>query len=68
MARELVEVGRRRNQRGMTTAEYAVGTVATVSFVGIILAIINNPDFRDALWRLILAIISVVMKSLGGGV
>ena len=68
MARELVEVGRRRNQRGMTTAEYAVGTVATVSFVGIILAIINNPAFRDALWRLILAIISVVMKSLGGGV
>lgn len=67
MARELVRVGRRRNQRGMTTAEYAVGTVATVSFVGIILAIINNPDFRDAIWKIILVIIKVIMQALGGG-
>lgn len=75
MARELVvvgrsrgRIGRRRSQRGMTTAEYAVGTVATVSFVGIILAIISNPDFRDAVWKIILVIIKVVIQAMGGGV
>jgi hypothetical protein len=52
----------------MTTAEYAVGTVATVSFVGIILAIISNPDFRDAVWKIILVIIKVVIQAMGGGV
>lgn len=68
MAGDLVRAGRRRNQRGMTTAEYAVGTVATVSFVGIILAIINNPDFRDALWKIVLVIIKVIIQAMGGGV
>ncbi|PKQ21945.1 MAG: DUF4244 domain-containing protein [Actinobacteria bacterium HGW-Actinobacteria-5] len=67
MARELVKVGRRRDQRGMTTAEYAVGTVATVSFVGIILAIINNPEFRDAIWKIVLVIIKVIIQAMGGG-
>ncbi len=67
MARELVKVGRRHNHRGMTTAEYAVGTVATVSFVGIILAIINNPEFRDAIWKIVLVIIKVIIQAMGGG-
>ena len=67
MARELVKVGRRHNHRGMTTVEYAVGTVATVSFVGIILAIINNPEFRDAIWKIVLVIIKVIIQAMGGG-
>lgn len=66
MAHELVKVGKRRNQRGMTTAEYAVGTVASVSFVGIILAIISNPEFQDALWKLILLLFKLVMQAMGG--
>jgi hypothetical protein len=67
MAGELVRIRGRHNQKGMTTAEYAVGTVATVSFVGIILAIINNPEFQKAIWQVVLAIIKVVMQTLGGG-
>nr|WP_300143422.1 DUF4244 domain-containing protein [Propionicimonas sp.] len=67
MAGDLVRVGGWHNQKGMTTAEYAVGTVATVSFVGIILAIINNPEFQKAIWQVVLAIIKVVMQTLGGG-
>ena len=43
------KVGRRRDQRGMTTAEYAVGTVATVSMVGVLIGILNNPDFQRVL-------------------
>ena len=65
MAGELVSVARRRNQKGMTTAEYAVGTVASVSFVGILIAIIQNPEFQRALWTVVLAIIKAVMKAMG---
>jgi hypothetical protein len=65
MAHELVKGRRSRGQRGMTTAEYAVGTVATVSFVGVILAIIGNPEFQNALWKLIAVIISTVVKAMG---
>ncbi|MFT4108930.1 DUF4244 domain-containing protein [Propionicimonas sp.] len=56
-----------RDSRGMTTAEYAVGTVATVSFVGIILAIINNAEFQDAVWKIIQVLIRLVIQAMGGG-
>jgi hypothetical protein len=61
------EVRRRRDQRGMTTAEYAVGTVATVSMVGVLIGILNNPDFQRILWEIIKAIIQVVMRAVTGG-
>ncbi|MCA0296730.1 MAG: DUF4244 domain-containing protein [Actinobacteria bacterium] len=55
----------RRNQRGMTTAEYAVGTVATVSFVGILLAIIGDPAFQKAIWTIVAALIKAVLQAMG---
>lgn len=61
-----MRAGRRRNQRGMTTAEYAVGTVATVSLVGVVIGILNNPDFRDILWRVIKALIEAILGAIGG--
>lgn len=64
MAGELVRV---RDQRGMTTAEYAVGTVATVSIVGVILGILSNPEFKDVIWRILRAIIEVILQMIAGG-
>ena len=61
------KVGRRRDPRGMTTAEYAVGTVATVSMVGVLIGILNNPDFQRILWELIKAIIQVILRVVLGG-
>ena len=61
------KVGRRRDQRGMTTAEYAVGTVATVSMVGVLIGILNNPDFQRILWELIKAVIQVILRAVLGG-
>lgn len=55
----------RHDERGMTTAEYAVGTVATVSIVGILLAIIQNPEFQKLLWVLVKLIFDIVMKMMG---
>ena len=60
------KAGRRRDQRGMTTAEYAVGTVATVSMVGVLIGILNNPDFQRILWEIIKAIIQVVLRAVTG--
>ncbi|HQY99118.1 MAG TPA: DUF4244 domain-containing protein [Propionicimonas sp.] len=65
MAGELV-VRRTRDERGMTTAEYAVGTVATVSVVGVIIGILNNPEFSKVIWEIIKAIITVIIQAIAG--
>jgi Flp pilus assembly pilin Flp len=58
---------RKRDERGMTTAEYAVGTVATVTGVGALVALFNQPWFRDILKQVIDAIVQVLIQSIGGG-
>ena len=67
MTDALAKMGPRRDQRGMTTAEYAVGTVATVSMVGVLIGILNNPDFQRILWELIKAVIQVILRAVLGG-
>jgi hypothetical protein len=67
MAVEQAKNSGARNQRGMTTAEYAVGTVATVSMVGVLIGILNNPDFQRILWEIIKAIIQVILRAVTGG-
>ena len=48
-----------RDERGMTTAEYAVGTVAAVAFAGVLLKVVSSPAVQAALT----AIISRALKS-----
>ncbi|MCC6496302.1 MAG: DUF4244 domain-containing protein [Propionibacteriaceae bacterium] len=67
MAVGLAKVGRQRDQRGMTTAEYAVGTVATVSMVGVLIGILNNPEFQRIIWEIIKAIIKAILSAIAGG-
>lgn len=57
---------KRRDEKGMTTAEYAVGTVATVSIVGVLLSIISNPEFRKFLMSLIEVLLDLIIKVMGG--
>jgi len=44
---------RRGAESGMTTAEYAVGTIAAVAFAGLLLAIVRSPTVRSALMHII---------------
>jgi hypothetical protein len=37
------------DDRGMTTAEYAVGTVAAVAFAAVLYKIVRSPAVADAL-------------------
>lgn len=57
---------RRQDERGMTTAEYAVGTVASVSIVGVLIAIVTNPEFQRLLWQLITTVFQLATGAIGG--
>lgn len=36
-----------RDERGMTTAEYAVGTVASCGFAGVLVKLLSEPWVQD---------------------
>jgi len=40
-------------EEGMSTAEYAVGTVAAVAFAGILLKVVTSPSVQSALTAII---------------
>ena len=44
---------RRRVDAGMTTAEYAVGTLAAVAFAAALIAVVKSDTVRAALARII---------------
>ena len=47
--------GRHRvsRDRGMSTAEYAVGTVAAAAFAGLLFKIVTSPEVKDLLLGII---------------
>jgi hypothetical protein len=47
----------RRNQRGMVSAEWAVGIIAAVALAGVLLAIVTNGETEAALLKFILDVI-----------
>ncbi len=47
----------RRSQRGMVSAEWAVGIVAAVAIAGVLLAVITSGQVQDALLEFILWVI-----------
>lgn len=49
-----------RDERGMTTAEYAVGTVGAVTAAGALITIFQQDWFQDLLMAIIRAIILLV--------
>lgn len=48
---------------GLSTAEYAVGTVAAAGLGGILIKILTSPEVRDLIW----GVISKAFQSLVGG-
>lgn len=51
MAQRLMRVV--REEEGMSTAEYAVGTVAAAGFGGLLLKLLTSPDVQGLLWSVI---------------
>lgn len=48
----------RRRDLGMTTAEYAVGTVGAVGLAGLLIKLLTSPEARKLIW-------AVIEKALG---
>lgn len=59
-----VKIARRRahDERGMTTAEYAVGTIAAASFAGILIKILTDPTIQALLLELLSLILRHFMR------
>ncbi len=51
--------GRPVRDAGMSTAEYAVGTVAAVAFAGVLYAVISSPATRDIIASVVERALSV---------
>jgi len=41
------------NDEGMTTAEYAVGTVAAAGLGGVLLKLLTSPEVQDLIWKIV---------------
>lgn len=48
-----------REDAGMTTAEYAVGTVAVTGLAGILYKILTSDEARNLIWSLITRALSI---------
>ena len=55
----------RRTERGMTTSEYAVGTVAVVLFGGVLVRVLTDDEIARMIGRIVLAIIQAILNLLG---
>jgi hypothetical protein len=49
-----------RNQRGMVTAEWAVGIIAAAGLAGILIIVVTHGAVRDALLQFILHVVHVI--------
>ncbi len=49
---------RRRNERGMVSAEWAVGILAAIAIAGVLLAVVTDGAVQDALLKFILFVIN----------
>jgi hypothetical protein len=43
----------RNDEQGMTTAEYAVGTVAAAGLGGVLLKMLTSPEVQDLIWKIV---------------
>jgi len=58
--KQLLSLVRGHRESGMATAEYAVGTVAVVGIGTVMWRLFSSPEFRDAIWNLILWIVKLI--------
>ena len=54
-----------RADAGMATAEYAIGTVAVVSFGSVLVKILTDPAMRELIWKLIQWLFDIIIKAFG---
>ncbi|NNG38025.1 DUF4244 domain-containing protein [Flexivirga sp. ID2601S] len=56
---EVIAAAHRGREAGMTTAEYAVGTLAAVAFAAVLMAVVKSGAVKSALTGIIQSALSV---------
>ena len=51
------------NEEGMTTAEYAVGTIAAAGLGGLLLKMLTSPEVQELLWSIVQQAFSFLFSS-----
>jgi hypothetical protein len=51
------------NEEGMTTAEYAVGTVAAAGLGGLLLKMLTSPEVQELIWSIVQKAFSFLFSS-----
>lgn len=59
LVRERLRRLRERGEEGMTTAEYAVGTLAAVAFAALLIAVVKSGAVKSALSSIITSALNV---------
>jgi Protein of unknown function (DUF4244) len=57
----------RRGERGMVSAEWAVGILAAIAIAGVLLAVVTDGQVQDALLQFILFVIRSFSTMASGG-
>jgi hypothetical protein len=57
---------RRSCQRGMVSAEWAVGLIAAIAIAGVLVSIVTSGPVRDSLLHVVLNVIAWISGTLGG--
>ena len=52
-ARTMLTAQRWRADEGLTTAEYAVGTVAVAGLGGVLIKLLTSEEVRDLIWKVV---------------
>jgi hypothetical protein len=52
-----------KNEEGMTTAEYAVGTVAAAGLGGLLLKMLTSPEVQELIWSIVQKAFSFLFSS-----
>lgn len=50
---KIVLISDLKSDAGMTTAEYAVGTVAAAGLGGVLLKMLGSPEVQDLIWKIV---------------
>ena len=51
------------SEAGMTTAEYAVGTIAAAGLGGVLLKLLTSPEFQALIWKVIQSAFSFLFSN-----
>ena len=54
-------VARLREERGLTTAEYAIGTVAAAGLGGLLIKLVTSDEARNLIWSLLSKALTIVL-------